>query len=46
MHANDYWQMFLDTGAPEYYLLYSKMQKLESVDVFNRTGPGSEGHSL
>ena len=46
MQARDYWQMFMDTGAPEYYLLYSRMQKLENANVFNRERPGAENGSL
>ena len=46
MHASDYWQMFLETGAPEFYLLYNKAQKMENGNVFDRKGPGSEGHCV
>ena len=29
MHASDYWQFFLETGAPEYYLMYQRALKME-----------------
>jgi len=46
MNANDYWQMFLETGAPELYLMYNKARKMENTHVFDDTGPGTAGHSL
>ena len=46
MNAMDYWQMFLETGAPELYLLYNNARKMEKSHVFNDSGPGASGHSL
>ncbi len=46
MKAKDYWQIFLDTGAPEMYLLYHKAQKMENTNVLDSSGSGSSGHSL
>ena len=46
MNSLDYWQMFMETGVPEYYLLYHKKQKMENGNVFNGTGSGTEGHTL
>lgn len=46
MEAKDYWQMFLETGAPEAYLMYTKALKLEANHVFNGEGPGAAGHGL
>lgn len=46
MIAQDYWQIFLETGAPEMYLLYNKARKMENTDVFDDPGPGVAGHSL
>lgn len=46
MMASDYWQLFLETGLPEMYLLYNNARKLEQSDVCNHSGPGSAGHSL
>ena len=33
MNALDYWQLFLETGAPEMYLMYCK-RKSEETHVF------------
>ena len=46
MNAQDYWQLFLETGVPEYYLLYSKAMKMEVRDVSDATGSGAAGHRL
>lgn len=46
MTSQDYWQMFLETGAPEMYLLYNKARKMESVHVLENTGLDTSGHSL
>ena len=46
MNSKDYWQIFLETGAPELYLLYHKAQKMENANVFDSTGTGSESHKL
>ena len=46
MQAQDLWQLFLQTGSPEVYLMYNHARKMEKADVFNDSGPGSTGHSL
>lgn len=46
MNAKGYWQLFLDTGAPEMYLLYNKARKAEESHVFEDTGAGTQGNSL
>ena len=46
MNAQNYWQLFLDTGAPEMYLLYNKARKAEGIHVFNDSGVGTSGNSL
>lgn len=43
MNAADYWQMFLETGAPELYLLYNNAKKMENTHVFDGSGTGSAG---
>ncbi len=45
MNAQDYWQIFLDTGAPEMYLMYNKARKMEMY-VPDSQGIGSAGDSL
>ena len=46
MTAMDYWQLFLETGAPEAYLMYSKQLKSEASHVFEDSGRRSENHGL
>ena len=46
MNAQDYWQVFLETGAPEMYILYNKAQKMEKTHVSDRSGIGSQSHSI
>lgn len=41
MNAQDYWNMFLETGAPEMYLLYNKARRTEETHVFNDPGAGA-----
>ena len=46
MKAEIIWQAFLDTGAPELYVLYAQTKKVEETDVFNGTGTGTESCEL
>ena len=46
MNAKDYWEIFLETGAPEMYLLYNKVRKMEASDVPYSSGVSPESHNL
>ncbi len=46
MNAKDYWQLFLETGAPEAYLLYSKQMKLEDNYVLDDPGYRPQSNRL
>lgn len=46
MYAQDYWQLFLETGAPEAYLLYSRQLKMEGEYVFNDSGHRPQSNGL
>lgn len=46
MEAKDYWQLFLETGAPEMYMLYSKMAKTEAANVSDNPSPGVTGYGV
>ncbi len=46
MTSKDYWQIFLETGAPEMYLLYNNARKMENSYVPDNTGACGESHSL
>ena len=45
MNSADYWRLFLDTGAPEAYLMYSAAMKSEGTHVSDSSGncPQSDG---
>ncbi len=45
MNARQCWLLFLDTGAPEAYLMYQEAKRLENVHVSDdqRTGPSGNG---
>lgn len=45
MTAKDYWNMFLLTGAPAFYLQY-KAYSTEGKDVFDDQGHRTSGHGL
>ena len=46
MNALDYWQLFMETGAPEAYLLYCRHLKTEEKHVFDDSGLGTASHGL
>ena len=46
MKSTDYWQIFLETGAPEMYLLYQNALKMENNHVLDNQGFGAAGHIL
>lgn len=46
MDAKDYWQLFLETGAPEYYMMYTHAQKTEGVHVPDNPGAGTASYGL
>ena len=46
MNASEYWKLFLETGAPELYLCYSKQLKMEESHVYDNSGHRPEGHGL
>ena len=46
MNATDYWRLFLETGAPEMYLLYSNAKSKEKPHVSDSPGHRPEGNGL
>ena len=46
MNAQDYWSLFLETGAPEMYLLYNRARQMEGQDAPNGTSLGFESHTI
>lgn len=46
MKADDLWNLFMETGAPELYLMYHKAKKTEACHVSDDTGTCPAGHRL
>lgn len=46
MNAQTFWQLFMETGAPEMYMLYNKLRKMEDVHVSDDTGAGVADNTL
>jgi len=46
MTASNYWQLFLETGAPELYLMYQQALKMEETNVSDRSGRSPSGYGL
>ena len=46
MNAQDYWTLFLETGAPEMYLLYNRARKMEVSYAHDGSGSGIESNAV
>ena len=46
MKSMDYWQSFLETGAPDAYLMYTKQLKSEAAYVYDDSGHRPESNRL
>ncbi len=46
MEKKDYWQLFLETGAPELYMLYSQERRLENFHVSDNKSTGAAHDGL
>lgn len=46
MDSQNLWQLFLETGAPEVYLMYHKAMRLEDTHVLEDPRAGDTGNSL
>lgn len=46
MNTQQLWQTFLETGAPEVYLLYHHSKKVENSNVLDGTRSGPSSHTL
>ena len=40
------WQLFLETGSPEAYLMYNEAKRLEQSHVPQYEGPGGSGYAI
>lgn len=46
MDAKEYWQLFLETGAPEVYMMYTRVLKAEEKHVPEHQSIGIESQRL
>ena len=46
MNSQFAWQIFLDTGSPEMYLLYNQARKMENTNVLEDQRPGITGDKV
>ena len=44
--AKEYWQLFLETGAPELYMMYTRALKSEGNNVPEHHSIGAESQRL
>lgn len=46
MNSQVVWQMFVETGAPEIYLLFNKVRKMEESHVPDTSRPCVAGDNI
>ena len=46
MNAAEYWKLFLETGAPEAYVSYTKALKMEANHVSDGSGDRPQSYGL
>jgi len=46
MNTTDYWHLFLQTGAPVFYVKYHQAKRMETSYAFDNSRPGASGHGL
>ena len=46
VRSEQYWDLFMMSGAPELYLLYSSAKRAEEENVFDDSGPGPACNSI
>lgn len=46
MNADAYWEIFLQTGSPEAYLMYKQAVMMEESDVSKGAGIGIAGNGV
>ena len=46
MKDHMFWNMFLQTGSPEAYLLFSEARKVKDEYVSDHTRPGDQGNQI
>ena len=46
MNAAEYWKLFMETGAPEAYMMYAQAKRMEKDHVFDDPGHRAQGYGL
>ena len=46
MNSNVYWQLFLETGSPEAYLMFHDARRMEKSYVSQHEGLGGASHTV
>lgn len=46
MNAKDYWEIFMETGLPEAYMLYNRAKRMETIHVSDDQSAGTTGNRL
>lgn len=46
MNARSYWQLFMMTGLPEAYLLYSEARRTEEKSVSDNSGLSAQSNTI
>lgn len=46
MNSKNFWHLFMETGSPELYMLYSHVKKLEESRVPDSQGIDTESYQL
>lgn len=46
MIAEELWRTFLETGAPEAYVLFSRARQMEEPNVLDNQGSSASGNGL
>lgn len=46
MDSQNLWQIFLETGSPEIYMLYNSIRRMENGHVPDYKGTGAAQHEL
>ena len=46
MNTTDYWQLFMQTGAPDFYVKYHQAKRMEKEYASDNSRPGAAGHGL
>jgi hypothetical protein len=46
MESTEYWKIFVETGLPEAYMLYSRAKRMETIHAFDNKSIGHTDNGL